>query len=123
MSWDEFDTWMRVLRVRKCLKISNVSICVEFVPDDFFTLNKLFGDRQRTVGCKVTGTFGTAEDAAACPQRTVSGGTGHAGIQCDLIELVPVSLFQVVIQRIKAFVAPADGLGRSVFLLHIISAL
>ena len=50
-------------------------------------------------------------DAAACPQRTVSGRTGHAGIQCDLIELVPVSLFQVVIQRIKAFFAPADWLG------------
>ena len=63
------------------------------------------------------------KDAAACPQRTVSGGTGHAGIQCDLIELVPVSLFQVVIQRIKAFFAPADWLGRSVFFLHIISAL
>ena len=96
---------------------------MEFVPDDLFTLTKLLGDRQRPVGCKVTGTFGAAEDAAACPQRTVSGRTGHAGIQCDLVELVPVSLFQVVIQRIKAFFAPADWLGRSVFFLHIISAL
>ena len=30
MSWDEFDTWMRVLRVRKCLKNTRVLLAVRW---------------------------------------------------------------------------------------------
>ena len=98
----------RCIRIRVCLKISNIFVNRTFRTKHLDLAVNLIGYGKRRICCKIAASSGTAENTAPASQLTVPVRTGHAAIQSYFVDFFTKHLLKHIVQRMIRLAIPVS---------------
>ena len=98
----------RCIRIRICLKISNIFVDRTLRTKHLDLTVNLIGYGKCRICCKITASSGTAENTSPASQLTVPVRTGHAAIQSYFVDFFTKHLLKHIVQRMIRLAIPVS---------------